>query len=168
MGLVRQPLLAATLLVQITLAVAQSNAIGDGVAAYDRGDYAHARTLLEPQAIAGDPAAQFHMGLMYARGEGVDKDLAAAARWFEQAAEQGNAHAQYIVGHMYAAGDGVPADAVQSYKWFSIAAAQGWGKARASRERLLSGKMPAAQIARAQHAAREWLERHGIAGAEPE
>lgn len=166
MGLVRLTLLGAALLCVVTLAAAQTNAIGDGVAAYDRGDYATARTLLEPQAIAGDPAAQFHMGLMNARGEGLDKDLAAAARWFEQAAEQGNAHAQYIVGHMYAAGDGVAADDVQSYKWFSIAAAQGWGKARASRERLLSGKMPPAQIARAQRAAREWLERHGIAGAE--
>ena len=147
-------------------AYADSNAVGEGIAAYDRGDFAQALHILAPEAQAGDPAAQFHLGLLYARGEGTEKDPSVAARWFEKAAEQGNAHAQYIIGHMYAAGDGVQRDLVQAYKWLSIAASQGWWKARETRERLLSGKMSPQEISRAQRQAGSWLQHHGIPSVE--
>ena len=43
----------------------------DGVAAYQRGEYAAALNLLRPLAEQGDPGAQFKLGVMYRNGEGV-------------------------------------------------------------------------------------------------
>ncbi len=40
-------------------------------------------------AEQGHKRAQNHLGLLYARGEGVEKDLAQAAHWYAKAAEQG-------------------------------------------------------------------------------
>ena len=43
---------------------------------------------------------------MYANGEGVPQDYAAAAKWFRLAAEQGHALSQYNLGLMYDKGEG--------------------------------------------------------------
>ena len=62
-------------------------------AAYKRGDYHTAFREFMPLAVAGDPlAAQFNIGRMYARGEGVPQNYAEAVRWYRMAADQGNAH----------------------------------------------------------------------------
>ena len=34
--------------------------------------------------------AQFNLGVMFARGEGVDKDVSQAGRWFTEAANNNN------------------------------------------------------------------------------
>src|ERR1700693_6616135 len=57
---------------------------------------------------SGDVRIQYALGLMYARGEGVPKDSAAAAIWYTQAAEQGFAAAENNLGKMYAEGEGMP------------------------------------------------------------
>jgi TPR repeat protein len=41
------------------------------------------------EAERGDPGAQFELGVAYAKGEGVTKDSAEAAKWFLKSAEQG-------------------------------------------------------------------------------
>jgi len=48
--------------------------------------------LLRQQAEAGDSAAQFNLGLMYANGEGVPKDLVMAYMWINLAAATGGEH----------------------------------------------------------------------------
>ena len=65
----------------------------DGVAAYKRGDYATALRLLRPLAAQGNAAAQYLLGLMYGRGDGVPQDDAEAVKWYRLAAEQGLAAA---------------------------------------------------------------------------
>ena len=55
-------------------------------------------------------SAQFNLGLMYDKGEGVPQDDAEAVRWYRLAAEQGHAEAQANLGWMYDAGRGVPQD----------------------------------------------------------
>ena len=47
----------------------------EGVAAYDRGDYHAAFREFMPLAVAGDPSAQFNIGLMYDRGAGRTSEL---------------------------------------------------------------------------------------------
>ncbi len=42
-----------------------------GVAAYDQGEYARAVRLWEEPARAGHAGAQFNLGMLYSRGEGV-------------------------------------------------------------------------------------------------
>lgn len=48
----------------------------------------------------GDPIAQYELGAMLFHGDGVDKNLTQAARWFQLAARKGNANAQAMLGNM--------------------------------------------------------------------
>jgi hypothetical protein len=54
-----------------------------------------ARTLKHHQELAeqGDPYGQYHLGLRYAIGDGVEKDLAKARDWLTKAAAQGQSEA---------------------------------------------------------------------------
>ena len=61
----------------------------EGVAAYDRGDYATAFEEMLPIAEQGHASAQFNLGNRYANGEGVPQDYAVAMKWYRLAAEQG-------------------------------------------------------------------------------
>jgi uncharacterized protein len=85
----------------------------DGVAAYQRGDYATAMRLFRPLADSGNARAQYNVGLMYAKGQGVPQDHAQAAAWFHKSADQGYADAQSNLGFMYEYGHGVPQDYAQ-------------------------------------------------------
>ena len=78
--------------VTLSLCFASAGVAGpfdDAVDAHARGDYAKALRLIRPLANDGDAAAQFNLGLMYMTGQGVSRDDAAAAIWFQKAAEQG-------------------------------------------------------------------------------
>jgi len=76
-------------------------------------------------AEQGDAGAQFILGLMYATGQGVQKDYQQAVKWYRQAAEQGFAEAQSNLGVMYKNGQGVPQDYKEAIKWWERAAGQG-------------------------------------------
>lgn len=71
-----------------------------------------------------DAAAQNSLGLLYAGGKGVTKDLAAAANWFLLAAEQNYAAAQYYLGRAHFEGHGIPVDVAEGFKWYLLAAEQ--------------------------------------------
>ena len=58
-----------------SLAVAMT---GDAQSAYDNGQFEEARRIWVPLAEAGDPEAQFRLGLLFDLGQGVPKDLATA------------------------------------------------------------------------------------------
>ena len=68
--------------------------------AYKRGDYATAFKEYRQLAEQGDAAAQFMLGWMYEKGEGVEQDNAKAVQWYRLAAKQGDAAAQYNLGWM--------------------------------------------------------------------
>jgi len=61
-------------------------------------------------AEQGDPYAQFNLGLLYKKGDGVARDDALAATWLRLAAKQGLAFAQNHLGAMYYNGRGVEQD----------------------------------------------------------
>jgi hypothetical protein len=73
-------------------------------------------------AKAGDAEAALQLAMLYAKGEGVDQDYAAAATWFRAAANQGVPRAQYDLGIMYERGRGVPVDLVEAARWYQKAA----------------------------------------------
>lgn len=50
----------------------------------------------------GSANAQFNLGVMYANGEGVEKNVAEAASWYQKAAFQGDYRSQYNLGALYA------------------------------------------------------------------
>jgi S1-C subfamily serine protease len=77
------------------------------------------------KAERGDPDAQFNLGSMYYRGDGVPKDPSKAVKWYLKAAEQGDSDAQYFLGVLYYNGLGVAKDNVEAYKWWLLSSAQG-------------------------------------------
>jgi len=120
-----------TFLISISMAVtAYAGQFADADAAYGRGDYATAYRLLKPLAEQGNAKAQYNLGFMYDKGQGVPKDDTEAAKWFRKAAERGNAFAQVNLGFRYAKGQGVPKDDTEAVKWFRKAAEQGIAKAQ--------------------------------------
>jgi hypothetical protein len=67
------------------------NPLAEGVAAYQRGDYANAMRILRPLAAdQGMALAQFSLGVMFANGMGTPQDYAQAAMWYRKAADQGD------------------------------------------------------------------------------
>lgn len=102
----------------------------DGFMAYLSSNYPRAFKVWEPLAEAGGIEAQFGLGMLYERGQGVGRDLASAATWYGRAAEQGSMRAQTQLGGMYARGDGVAGDWDQAIAWWRRAAAQGSERAK--------------------------------------
>ena len=95
-----------------------------GLAAAQRGDFATALREWTPLAEQGDADAQFNLGVMYDKGEGVPQDDKTAVKWYRLAAEQRHASAQFILGLMYDKGEGVPQDDKTAVKWYTLAAEQ--------------------------------------------
>ena len=93
--------------------------------AVERGDYATAMRELRPLAEQGLAAAQFNLGLLYANGQGVQKDDAQARQWYEKAAAQGHADAQVNLGILFVYGRGVPQDYKMAVYWLRLSANQG-------------------------------------------
>jgi len=125
-----------------------------GLTAAQNGDFATALREWTPQAEQGNADAQFNLGLMYAKGNGVLQDYKTAVKWYTQAAEQGNIRAQTNLAYLYATGRGVLQDDVYAHMWWNIAASNGHEKAP-QRRKSLSKKMTPEQIVDAQKLARE-------------
>ena len=76
-------------------------------------------------AKTGDARAQTSLGLMYARGYGVPKNIAEAHRWWNFAAIQNDPGAQYNLGLTYVRGEGVAVDYERAARWFREASRRG-------------------------------------------
>jgi len=76
-------------------------------------------------ARQGDARAQTSVGLMYARGYGVEKSVASAQKWWSYAAAQNEAGAQFNLGMMYSGVEGVAPDYPQAVHWYTQAANRG-------------------------------------------
>ncbi len=143
----------------LLLAGPSSAGFEEGVAAYERGDYAAALREFMPLAEGGHPLAQAYLGDMYLYGQGVRRDDGEAAKWYREAAERGHLPAQFNLGLMYATARGVRGDFVEAYMWFSLAATRGQGEMRyeaLQRRDYLLLVMTPEQVADAQRRAREW------------
>ena len=118
----RLPLAAIVLLLMPAAAIA---GVGEGYAAYDRGDYQVALRELVPSANAGHAGAQVLLGTMYHLGKGVPQDYVEAARWYRRAADQDDAAGQFMLGLMYVEGQGVSQNYPEAARWFRLSADQG-------------------------------------------
>lgn len=78
--------------------------------AYEAKDYEQALALLLPLAERDDAEAAFAVGLLAARGEGGERDLKNAERWWKKAADNGNALAAFNLGYLYFRGAIGPSD----------------------------------------------------------
>jgi antitoxin component YwqK of YwqJK toxin-antitoxin module len=66
----------------------------EGLGEYNNKNYKKAFGIFKPLAEQDDDVAQFHLGIMYVNGYGVDKDLKQAFAWQLKAAKQGNKGAE--------------------------------------------------------------------------
>ena len=125
--------IAATLAVVVALLFSAGSAwadFDDGLAAFERGDYATALREWLPLAEPGDVSAQYFLGVMYSFGRGVPQNDAEAVKWYRKAAEQGVVPAQYNLGVAYDEGYGVPQNDAEAVKWYRKAAEQGFAQAQ--------------------------------------
>jgi len=84
---------------------------------------------LRAAAAAGQPAAQYEIGIRYAEGRGVAQNFVESARWLEKAAAQGLAPAQYRLGSFYEKGTGVKKDLEAARRLYTASADKGNARA---------------------------------------
>ena len=82
------------------------------------------------KAEQGYAEAQYALGYMYDKGQGVPQDYKKAVVWYTKAAEQGYAKAQNKLGLMYFLGMGVSQDYKRAVFWYTKAAKQGVAEAQ--------------------------------------
>lgn len=98
----------------------------DALAAYQSGDWTNAIRLLRPLAEHGSDTAQYNLGTIYQKGQGVPQDYVEARKWFRLAADQGNANAQASLGFLYHYGFGMGRNNYPlALAWYGFAADQG-------------------------------------------
>ncbi len=96
-----------------------------GNTAYNRGEYDVAMEKWRPLADKGDTIAQNNIGIMYERGQGVERNDVEAAKWYQRAAAKGHAAAQNNLGLGYFNGRGVKRNYGEALKWYRRSAEQG-------------------------------------------
>ena len=70
--------------------------------------------------------SRFNMAVMCLRGEGTEKNVPEAIRWYEEAAQNGDDKAMYNLGALYRDGnEGLDPDDEKFFHWMRMAAKQG-------------------------------------------
>jgi localization factor PodJL len=80
---------------------------------------------LSEAAEKGQAVAQYRLGTLYERGQGVTADPVKAAHWYEMAANQGNRKAMHNLAVSYASGAAGKKNMAEAARWFAKAAALG-------------------------------------------
>ena len=150
------PILLFSLLLSISSYSADFN---KGWNAYDNGDFATALKEWKPLAENGDADAQYNLGIMYRKGEGVPQDYKEAVRLYRLAAEQGLADAQNNLANRYYYGEGVNKDIVYAHMWKNISASNGYEPAK-EELKIIEKKMTSSHISEAQRLARECVKKN--------
>ncbi|GEM_PF-6995484 len=101
-----------------------------GAQAYGRKDYATALAVLTPLSEQGDPVAEYYVGKMMWRGEGIARDPGKGYDLLNRAATAGIADAQNFMGMFNRRGNYVPVNYGEAMKWYLLAAKQGYKNAQ--------------------------------------
>ncbi|WP_291195508.1 peptidoglycan-binding protein [Hyphomonas sp.] len=110
---------------------AEANA-GNAVAQYQyaqvklsEGDLETAASFLRRASQKGVAPAQYELGKLYERGQGVDKDMIEARNLIQKAAEAGHVNAMYDYALFLAEGEGGAKSEADAVAWFNEAAELG-------------------------------------------
>jgi TPR repeat protein len=90
-------------------------------------------------ANVGDIFSMMLLARRYERGNGVDKDMSQALKWYQSAAKAGNAQAMEYLGNIFFRGQGVEKDPAQAVAWWRKAAEAGNSEAMASLGKIYLG-----------------------------
>lgn len=94
-----------------------------------RQDLAKKLFFAKRAAKNGNPKAQFDLAMMYATGQGVQKNERIAFNLFHKAARNNYTEAKYYMGLSFLKGKGVKKQPELARYWFKLAAKQGHTKA---------------------------------------
>ena len=133
----------------------------DGAYAYLQGDYETAyNTMISLAKTSDDKIAQYYLGVMYMKGQGVEQDFDKAGEWFRKASEQGLAVAMYKLAGLYTKGEGVPKDMEFAYVWYSVGAVHNHQKSINMVEKAKSS-LSNEELASANQLVAEYVEKYG-------
>ncbi len=90
----------------------------------DDRNYIDAYSILTRESKDGNAEAQYCLGLMYARGQGITKDHGVAFTWFDKAFTNGYIGSAYFLGKMYLIGLGTTKDVAKAEEMFTTVADQ--------------------------------------------
>ncbi len=138
----------------------------DGAYAYLQGDYETAYNIMISLAnTSDDKIAQYYLGVMYMKGQGVEQDFKAAGEWFRKASEQGLAAAMYKLANLYTEGKGVPRDMEFAYVWYSVGAVHNHQKSVKGMENVKS-RLSSEEMLSADQLVAEYIKKYGPKTAE--
>jgi TPR repeat protein len=127
-GTVLKSFLAGMVVTVVMASAALAGPYDDGLAAYNRNDYATALSLIRPLAEQGNGSeqarCQYLLAVMYQEGRGVPQDYVEAAKWYRLAGEQGHLRALENLAYMYRNGN-LPKDDAEAVRWYRKAAELG-------------------------------------------
>lgn len=96
-----------------------------GMVKFEQGDFSGSQEDLRPLADAGDPRAQYVMGVIALNGLAGEFRPGEGAKWLTLAAEQDYVEAQVELARLYRTGEGVEQDMTEMVRWYRRAAEQG-------------------------------------------
>lgn len=114
--------------------------VEDGVVAYKQGDYEVAYSEFEAPAEAGNPVAQYHLGMMFIGGLGVEQKPQLGIKWLTKAASQGGAEAQFELGNAHRKYSEGNDKNYEPLRWYRSSAALGHVEAGLEYGKLLLSK----------------------------
>ena len=117
-------IVAVWLLVQVPIPTAAGD-FEAAVRAAEAGDFATALREFRALAAIGDPRGENGLGVLYLRGNGLERNLERAVALIRSAAEKGLRAAEKNLGELYAEGVGVSRDDPVAAYWLGLAAAKG-------------------------------------------
>ena len=102
--------------------------LNNGQLAFNQGNYALSFALWQKEALQGNSDAQVFVGLSYANGWGVRKDMHQASIWYAKAAQNNNPSGQLLLGLYYFLES--EHDRAAGLTWLTLAAEGGDAQAR--------------------------------------
>ena len=96
----------------------------EALTAYKNKDFETALSIWQEEAKTKSDRAMANLGLMYLKGEGVEKDYAKAKEWFDEASKYDNDSANFNLALMYQTRIGVEEDVQKAKEYFRKAAAK--------------------------------------------
>lgn len=93
-----------------------------GLRAYQASDF---KTAYKEFKQDKQPTAQYNLGIMYYKGQGVKTNKKEAIRLFQSAATGGDINAQFILGVLYDKGEDISQNQPEAVRWYLKAAERG-------------------------------------------
>ncbi|NOZ54176.1 MAG: sel1 repeat family protein [Gammaproteobacteria bacterium] len=101
------------------------DSLSEGQSFFNQGNYTKALQIWQNLAEEGQPEAQVFVGLSYANGWGVKKNIDEASNWYMRAAENNSPSGQFLLGLHYVTTGINQYDVRVGIKWLKRAADNG-------------------------------------------